>query len=65
MAKGIYLADIKAIRVAAEQLVYLSAKLYTPPDKIGTGYPQGVEADRKRAEAALSVADKLERRLSL
>lgn len=55
--------DIKEIRHCAAQLIHLSAQKYTPADKIGTDYPQGVEADRIRAARANAVADKLERRL--
>lgn len=61
----ITLDDVAKIRRSADELVALSAKLHTPTDKIGTDYPQGIEAHRRVADQARVVADKLERRMTV
>lgn len=48
--------DASFIENMADQLVFLSAKLYTPADKIGTDYPQGLESHRKQADMLREVA---------
>lgn len=46
------LSDVAKIRRLADELVVLSAKLHTPTVKIGTDYPQGIEAHRRVADEA-------------